>query len=170
MAKIETAIRDGIARGARRQVRLAIGPLRRELRRLRGVIGQLRRDLAALRQVAARWQRAGEGMSRRPEPSEEEARAARLSPGLVRKLRLRLGLRQSGLARLVGVSAGAVVQWESGRSAPAGQNRRALVGLRKLGRRDVSRLLADLPKPVVGKKAGPAGRRRSRRARPSKRR
>ena len=75
--------------------------------------------------------------------SEDEARAARLSPGLIRKLRKRLALSQAAVARLVGVSPAAVVQWEQGRATPAGKNRAALVGLRRLGRRQAKRLLAS---------------------------
>ena len=47
------------------------------------------------------------------------------------------------MARLVGVSPAAVVQWEQGRATPAGKNRAALVGLRRLGRRQAKRLLAS---------------------------
>src|SRR5713101_5374526 len=74
--------------------------------------------------------------------SESEAKAARLSPRLVQSLRKRLGLSQMALARLVGVSAPAVAHWEAGNSSPKGQNRAALVGLRKVGKREVRELLA----------------------------
>lgn len=169
MAKIEAAIKDAVTRGARRHVRQATGPLRREVRRLRAILRQLRVDVTALREAAASWKRAAGAKAWQPEVSEEEAKAARLSPRLIRALRDRLALSQAALARLVGVSAAAVVQWERGRSTPAGPNRGALVALRKLGRRDVKRLLASAPKarPV---KQTPRRRRRSRPARPRTRR
>jgi hypothetical protein len=144
MAQIEAVIREAIARGARRQVRRATGPLRREVRRLRATVRQLSRDLASMRVVADHWRRVSEPRGWIPSVSEADARAARLSPRLIRTLRTRLGLSQATLARLVGVSAGAVVQWERGRSAPAGPNRGALIGLRRVGRRDVRRLLASM--------------------------
>jgi DNA-binding transcriptional regulator YiaG len=167
VAKIEAAIKDAILRGARRQVRTAVAPLRRDLRRLRRVVAALRRELATLRDVAAQWQRMAQSRPWRPEVSEDQARAARLSPRLVRKLRGRLGLSQAALARLVGVSTGAVAQWERGGAAPAGQNRRALLGLRQVGRRDVKRMLAGLSeRPARGRRRG---RRVQRRRRPTKR-
>jgi DNA-binding transcriptional regulator YiaG len=146
VAKIEAAIKEAVLRGARRQVRSVTGPVRREVRRLRHLVAQLRRDVSALRDVATQWQRAARATPWQPAVTDSEMREARLSPRLVRKLRVRLGLSQSALARLVGVSAASVVQWEQGRSRPAGENRKNLVGLRKLGRRDVKRLLAGMEK------------------------
>lgn len=145
MAKIEMAIRDAIARGARKHVRSAATPLRRDVRRLRQAVRELRAQVAALRDLAARWTESNAGRGFQPGVSEEEARAARLSPGLIRKLRMRLALSQAAVARLVGVSPAAVVQWEQGRATPAGRNRAALVGLRRLGRRQAKRVLASMP-------------------------
>jgi DNA-binding transcriptional regulator YiaG len=128
-------------------------------------VAALRRELVTLRDVAAQW-RMAQGRPWRPEVSEDQARVSRLSPRLIRKLRLRLGLSQAALARLVGVSTGAVAQWERGGAAPAGQNRRALLGLRRLGRRDVKRLLASQAGTGPARKAR---RPRRRAARPRRR-
>jgi DNA-binding transcriptional regulator YiaG len=170
--KIEAAIKEAVLRGARRQVRSVTGPVRREVRRLRHLVAQLRRDVSALRDVAAQWQRVARATPWEPAVTEAELREARLSPRLVRKLRVRLGLSQSALARLVGVSAASVVQWEQGRSKPAGSHRKNLVGLRKLGRRDIKRLLAGMererplrrprrPRRVKRRRAASRRRRRS---------
>ena len=161
MAKIEMAIKDAIARGARKHVRSAATPLRRDVRRLRQAVRELRAQVAALREVATRWEASNAARGFEPRVSEEEARAARLSPGLIRKLRVRLALSQAAVARLVGVSSGAVVQWEQGRATPAGKNRAALIGLRRLGRRQARRVLASMP----AKRRAPAGKARSRRRR-----
>ena len=72
---------------------------------------------------------------------EEEVKAARFSPRLIRSLRKRLGLSQGQLATVVGVSAVSVGLWEQGKTRPTGPNRTALVALRKLGKRDVRRIL-----------------------------
>jgi DNA-binding transcriptional regulator YiaG len=167
LAKIEMAIRDAIARGARKHIRSAATPLRRDVRRLRQAVRELRAQVAALRDAAARWADSQSSRGWQPGVSEDEARTARLSPGLIRKLRTRLALSQAAVARLVGVSAAAVVQWEQGRAAPTGKNRAALVGLRRLGKRQAKRLLSDAPVPrSKARRAKPARkrRRRSRRA------
>jgi DNA-binding transcriptional regulator YiaG len=166
VAKIESAIKEAILRGARRQVRAITTPLRREVRRLRLTVGQLRRDLSAWRDVARQWQRMSRSAAWKPEVSDAELKTSRLSPRLIQKLRVRLALSQAALARLAGVSPGAVVQWERGRSIPSGPNRKSLVALRKLGRRDAKRLLASL---AAASPARPA-RRRRRRGRPARRR
>jgi transcriptional regulator with XRE-family HTH domain len=61
---------------------------------------------------------------------------------LIKKLRRRLGITQSELATLVGVSHSAVGSWEYGKARPEGRNREALVALRGLGKREVRRILA----------------------------
>lgn len=170
MAKIEMAIRDAIARGARKHVRGAAMPLRRDVRRLRQAVRELRAQLAAVREVAARWAASQAGRRWEPAVSEEEARGARLSPALIRKLRTRLALTQAAVARLVGVSAAAVVQWEQGRATPIGKNRAALVGLRRIGRREAKRLLASIPTERRASRRRATSRKRRRRARrPSQR-
>ena len=95
--------------------------------------------------------------------SDEAAKAARLSARLIRKLRTRLGLSQAALGRLVGVTNAAVVAWERGRAKPSRERRKAVVALRGLGRRDVKRLLARMPKPAP--KGGPQARKARRRTR-----
>jgi DNA-binding transcriptional regulator YiaG len=164
LAKIEMAIKDAIARGARKQVRAAATPLRRDVRRLRQALREVRAQLAGLREVAARWTASHAGREWQPAVSEEEARAARLSPSLIRKLRQRLALSQAAVARLVGVSPAAVVQWERGRATPAGKNRAALVGLLRLGRREAKRLLASAA--AERRKPRPPAASRRRRGRP----
>jgi DNA-binding transcriptional regulator YiaG len=175
LAKIEMAIRDAIARGARKHIRSAATPLRRDVRRLRQAVRELRAQVAILRDAAARWADSQSSRGWQPGVSEDEARTARLSRGLIRKLRTRLGLSQAAVARLVGVSAAAVVQWEQGRATPTGKNRAALVGLRRLGKRQARRLLADVPasprKPrrAKARRAKAAAKRRRSPRRPTRR-
>jgi len=165
-------IKDAIARGARKQLRRAVGPLRRDVRRLRGTLRELETQVKALREMAAGWQDAQGTQRWQPGITDDEARAARLSPGLIRKLRQRLGLTQAAVGRLVGVSSTAVVQWEQGRATPAGRNRTALVGLRRLRRRQAKRLLASLADGAPPTRRTPAARRPAkarRRPRPARR-
>ncbi|MBI2200075.1 MAG: helix-turn-helix domain-containing protein [Candidatus Rokubacteria bacterium] len=159
MAKFETVIKETIARGARRQVRLVVLPLRRDLLRLRRKMGRLQGAVAGLRRRAAGWERLMKAAPPVPQVSEEEAKAARLSPRLIQSLRKRLGLSQMALARVAGVSAPAVAHWEGGESTPTGQNRATLVGLRKVGRREVKELLARRVKETASRR--PRVRRRA---------
>ena len=135
MPKIELAIKEVIHRGAGRQIRQATTPLRRAVRRLRQVVAQLRRDLTTLRATAAQWERSAQQTPWTAMVSDAAVKAARLSAGVIRKLRARLGLSQAAVARLVGVTGTAVVQWEQGRASPSGERRKAVIALRGLGRR-----------------------------------
>jgi len=164
VAKLETAIKESIARGARRQIRMAVTPLRREIVRLRRRVAELHGTLTQLSQSAAGWKRVLEAAPPVPPVSEEEAKAARLSPRLVQSLRRRLGLSQMALARLVGVSAPAVAHWEAGDATPTGQNRATLVGLRKLGKREVKDLLARRVKEAAARPS-PARKRKTKKRR-----
>ena len=151
MAKLETAIREAIARGARRQVRVVVTPLRREVVRLRKKVTDLHATVTTLRRSANGWRRFMEAAPAIPQVSEEDAKAARLSPRLIAILRRRLGLSQMALARLVGVSAPAVAHWEGGGSTPTGQNRMTLVALRRVGKREVKELLARRVKETASR-------------------
>jgi DNA-binding transcriptional regulator YiaG len=151
VAKLETVIKEAIARGARRQVRVGVTPLRREVVRLRRKVTDLQATVTTLRRNAVGWKRLMEAASAIPHVSEEDAKAARLSPRLIESVRRRLGLSQMALARLVGVSAAAVAHWVAGDSTPTGQNRAALVGLRKVGKREVKELLARRVKETASR-------------------
>src|SRR5262245_48862826 len=109
--------------------------------RLRRKMAEAEGTLTTLRRSASAWERRLNGSPPVPHASEEDAKAARLSPRLVRSLRKRLDVSQMALAQLVGVSAPAVAHWEAGNSTPQGPHRAALVGLRKLGRREVKQVL-----------------------------
>ena len=166
MAKLDAVIKESIAKGARRQIRVALLPLRREVVRLRRRVAELEGTLTTLRRSAAGWRRIMEAAPPVPPVSEEEAKSARLSPRLIHSLRKRLGLSQTALARLVGVSAPTVAHWEAGNSTPTGQNRAAFVGLRKVRKRDVKELLARRVKETASRVS--PGRKRPRKGRRSR--
>jgi DNA-binding transcriptional regulator YiaG len=163
LAKLETVIKEAIARGARRQVRVVVTPLRREVVRLRKKVTDLHATVTTLRRSAVGWKRLMEAAPAIPQVSEEDAKTARLSPRLIASLRKRLGLSQVALAQLVGVSAPAVAHWEAGASTPTGQNRVNLVALRRVGKREVEELLARRVRET-------ASRRPRTRKRPARRR
>ena len=167
MAKIEMAIRDAIARGARKHIRSAATPLRRDVRRLRQAVRELRAQVAALREVAARWTESQArvavaargvrgGGERRPAVAgshPEAPPAPRPQPG-------RGGAPGGGEPRgrrAVG----------AGPRHARGKNRAALVGLRRLGRRQAKRLLASAaaerakPQRPPARRAGVLARPRS---------
>ena len=141
MGKIETAVKSEIPRLAKKEIRATCGPLARDVRELKRTVSRLRRRVASLETAAREWTKQVRAQKAELKASEEEVEAARFSPRLIRSLRKRLGLSQGQLATVVGVSTVSVGFWEQGKTRPTGPNRAALVALRKLGRRDVRRIL-----------------------------
>jgi DNA-binding transcriptional regulator YiaG len=152
MGRVEEAVRSEIMRLVRRELRSVVLPLGKEVRQLKRGMGWLNKSVAGLERVVAAQVREAEARRDRLEVSEEEARTARLSGRLIRALRTRLGISQGQLAVLVGVSTGAVTQWEQGMISPRGQHRATLVALRKLGRRDARRMLEQKGVAVPSKR------------------
>jgi DNA-binding transcriptional regulator YiaG len=54
-----------------------------------------------------------------------------------------LGISQKELAILAGVTVGAAHLWEKGKFKPKDEKKAVMVALRKLGRRDVKKLLEE---------------------------
>jgi len=141
MGKIETVVKSEIARLAKKEIRAACGPLARDVRELKRTVSRLRRTVASLEKTGREWTKQTRAQKAELKVPEEEVKAARFSPRLVRSLRKRLGLSQGQLATAVGVSTVSIGLWEHGKTRPTGTNRTALVALRKLGKRDVRRIL-----------------------------
>ena len=134
MAKLEEVFRQEICRLARKEIRTALEPLVQQVRELRRQVAQLQKGAPAAVEVDV------------PEPIDLEANPdevskARFSAGLIKKLRRRLNITQVELATLLGTSATTVAFWEQGRNRPTDSSQTKLVALRKLGRRDVKRML-----------------------------
>ena len=108
MPKLEQVLKAEIIRLARKQTRATCGPLARDVRELKRRVCQLSKTVVALDKMRAELEakRAAEGT--KLEAPEEQVKAARLSPRLIKMLRARLGLSQDQLARLVGVTGPAV--------------------------------------------------------------
>lgn len=146
MGKVEEALRAEISRLVRRELSAVVAPLSKEVRLLKREVAQLGKAAArpAARpepvRVALRGRKA---KAAPPQAAAPETEKARLSPRLIQSLRNRLGLTQAQLGALTGVTPGAVTQWEKGVISPRGEKRAALIALRRVGRRDVKRMLEE---------------------------
>ncbi len=151
MGKMEEAVRSEITRLARKELRATVGPLLKETRELKRTVARLATVVAKLDTDAARRAERQAGRKRWLEVAGDEVRTARMSARAVKNLRKKLGISQEKLALLAEVSPGSVAVWEQGRAKPTGKNKAALVALRKLGRRDVKRILAERGAPGEGR-------------------
>ena len=146
MAKMEGILRAEISRLARKEIRAAVGPLARSVRELKRAVAKLTKKANSLAKAVGQAVKAKAAEKVKLEAAPGELKSARFSAGLIRKLRRRLGVTQAELAKLANVSPTTVAFWEQGRHRPTEANKVPLVALRKLGRREVRRLLGDAPK------------------------
>ena len=165
MGKVEETIKSEIVRLTRREMRKVTVPMGRDVRMLKATVSHLRKTVTSLERFAAH--RESEMLSERKlEVAPEEIKKARFSPRLIRRLRERLGITQKDMATLAGVTVGAIFQWEKGIFEPRGDKKGVLIALRKLGRRDVKKLLEQKSQQAQPRKTPVrkrAKRRRSRR-------
>ena len=143
MAQIESIMKSEIIRLARRELRKVSVPLAHNIRSLKRTISQIRKTILALQRLTAAQQKELKKKKVLLKATPEEVKKSRFSPRLIRSLRKQLGISQKELATLVGVTVGAVHMWESGKFMPKEEKKGVMVALRKLGRRDVRKLLEE---------------------------
>jgi len=142
VGKIESMIKAEIQRLARREIRSTFRPLKREVRSMRLKLSGLMKGFGTLNRITKEQaQRAKEQF--KLEASPEEIKVARFSPARIRALRIKKGLSQKELGMLVGVSLGTVVLWEKGKITPKAERKGVLVALRKIGKRDIQKILKE---------------------------
>jgi DNA-binding transcriptional regulator YiaG len=142
MPRIESIIKSEIQRLAKHEVRTVFRPLRKEVWGMKVKLSNLLRGFGALNRLAKEISK-----TKRSEPklaaSPEEVKASRFTPERIRRLRMKLGISQRGLGNIVGATGAAVALWESGKSKPQGEKKVALVALRKVKKRDVTKMLTE---------------------------
>ena len=143
MGKVEGIIKSEIVRLAKREIRKISIPLGRDVWSLKSAVSQLRKAVLTLERITGSQQKELEKRKVPLEASTEEIKVSRFSPRLIRSLRGHLGITQRELATLTGVTVGAVHHWESGKFKPNMKKKAVMVALRKLGRREVRKLLEE---------------------------
>ena len=143
MGKIESTIKSEIERLAKHEVRTVFHPLRKEVWGIRVKLSNLLKAFTPMNRLA---KEISASRSKGPKlvASPEEVKASRFTPERIRGLRNKLGISQRQLGLLVGSTTGAVLSWEKGKFKPQGEKKVALVALRKVRKRDVKKMLAEM--------------------------
>jgi len=166
MGKFEGIIKSEIVRLAKREVRKISVPLGRDVRFLKSTVSQLRKTVLMLQRITAQQQKELEKGVMPLHAAPEEVKVSRFSPRLIRSLRGHLGITQKELAILTEVTVGAVHLWESGQFKPSEKKKAVMVALRKLGRREVRKLVerkrSDRVKPTIRPTRGRSKKKKSR--------
>jgi DNA-binding transcriptional regulator YiaG len=164
MGKVESTIKSEIMRLAKREVRGSFLPLRREVYSLRLKLSSLIKSFTAMERQAKEVLEEQAKKKLVLQATPEEVKVSRLTPQRIHLLRNKIGISQKDLGTLLEVSIGTVGLWEKGKFAPSAQKKAALIALRKLGKREVKKLLAEKKQELKakGEKAAakkPAGKR-----------
>ena len=165
MGKVEGIIKSEIVRLARREIRKISVRLGRDVRFLKSGVSQLRKTVLTLQRITASQQKELEKGKTPLGATPEEVKESRFSSRLIGSLRRRLGITQKELAILTGVSVGAAHLWEIGQFKPSMKKKAVMVALRKLGRREVRKLLEEKESQMVERKAPSRRRKRSKKIR-----
>ena len=131
-----------ISRLARKEIRKELDPVKRVNAAQRGLIANLRREVAELQREVARLKKAVGKAA--PDVQENSEKKFWITGKGVVSLRRRLGLTQSELAALAGVSLPSIVKWEKTEgSVPFRQQKTAdaVQRIRTMGRKDARKAL-----------------------------
>lgn len=155
MGNLEKIVKAEILRLAHREIRRVFRPLKKELWAMRGKLSSLSKSLVSLNRIAKeKWKETE--VQKIQNLDFEEAKKSRFTPSRIRGLRLKLGLSQRELAKLTGVTLGAVGFWEKGKFAPKLDKKAILLALRKIGKRGVRKMLRDMETKAVQEKKAPS--------------
>ena len=146
MPNIAQLLKDEISRLARKEVRAAFAPLQQQIRELKKTNRQQRETIdTLLRRVDQLQALTSSSTDKIPKaPATETDRQIRLSGTSIKKHRKRLGLSQGELGQLLNVSTNTIVRWEQDKSKPRQAYRAGIAQLRKMGVREVKKLLASV--------------------------
>ena len=153
MGKVEDTIKSEIVRLSKKEINAVFRPMASEVRALKAKLTNLIKNVSFLDRFLKDQIRKDEQKKQTLEVTEKEVKASRFTPERIHRLRLKLGLSQRELAVLTGVTLGAVGSWEKGKFEPRGKKKAKLLALRKLGKRDIKKIL-EKQDPKEKKKPG----------------
>jgi DNA-binding transcriptional regulator YiaG len=147
MPNIGLVLRQEISRLARKEIKGAIAPFRKDNAGLKRTVADLKRRIVVLERDNKRLQKIASAQAAvDAEVKPEAVERARISAQTIRTLRNKLGLTQVELAKLLDVSGQTIYQWESKdgpltlRSVP----KAAIIAARGLGARDARARLEEI--------------------------
>ncbi|MCJ0762274.1 helix-turn-helix transcriptional regulator [Variovorax sp. CYS-02] len=143
MSNVAAALKEEIARVARKEVRSETQKLKKASVQHRTDIAALKRRVQALEQQVARLRKAAEKRTAAA-TTEQPASVIRFSAKGLATQRQRLGLSAAEMGALLGVSGQSVYKWEDGKTRPRASQMPAIASLRGLGKRAAAARLSEL--------------------------
>jgi DNA-binding transcriptional regulator YiaG len=135
MPNLAATIKEEIQRLARKEIKAQTGATKQAVAQYRREIANMKRQLAD-QQKKISFLESQERKRLGQSQTSEEPEGVRFSARSVKAQRNRLGLSQADYAKLVGVSAVTIYNWEQGETRPQKAQLAALVAVRGIGKRD----------------------------------
>ena len=136
MPNLAATLKEEIQRLARKEIKAQTGATKQAVAQYRREIAKLKRKVREQEKKIAFL----EGQERKrveaPQAAEQATEGARFSARSVKSQRERLGFSAADYAKLVGVSALTIYNWEHGKSRPRQEQLAALVAVRGIGKRE----------------------------------
>ena len=139
MPNLYSMLKTEITRLARKEIKVAIDPVRKANVGYRKEIAELKRQMASLQRelkVTSRSSRVS------CDVAEGSTSGTRFSSKGLKSQRARLGLSAAEFGQLVGASGQSVYKWETGKAVPRASQQPALAAIRGMGKREAGKRLA----------------------------
>jgi len=141
MPDLAAVLKEEIRRLAKKEARTQTSTTRQAVAQYRHEIARLKRQIQDQEKKIAFLENQEKRRLEQPQTDEEAVAQARFSPRSVEAQRERLGFSAADYARLVGVSAMTIYNWEKGKARPQRAQLATLVGLRGIGKKEALRRL-----------------------------
>ncbi len=156
MPNVASVLKEEISRLARKELRTQLEGIKKSSATHRKDIATLKREISGLERQVAILEKRVLGESAQASAADPDSNVRFTAKGL-KSQRNRLGLSAKDYARLAGVSALSVYNWEKGSIRPRKSQIANLATLRGIGKKEAMARIGVLSKPKTGakKKAGP---------------
>lgn len=144
MPNVAAILKEEIVRLARKEIKREQAATRKFIARQRKDIADLKERVASLSREMSAGARRRRAADATPAEAGDDGPRIRFSAKGLASLRGRLGLSAGDFAKLVGVSAQSVYNWEHEHSSPRASQLAPLAALRKIGKREAQARLEGL--------------------------
>jgi DNA-binding transcriptional regulator YiaG len=146
MPNYTAVLNEEIARIARKEVKAAVEPLTARIIEQKKKISALNKQIAEQDKIIAIIEEllGFEEVLDTSDITEEEVEKSRITPKYVSKLRAKHELSRNDMAFLLDINPNSIYLWESGRATPRKEAKAKLLKLKKMGKKEVKRLLEEV--------------------------
>lgn len=156
MPNIAAMLKDEISRLSRKEIRRQMLPVRRASTAHRKHIATLKREVSRLERLVASLSRRAPAAAAAAADGDGEGSGPRFQARGLVSLRKRLALSAAELAKLVGVSAQSVYNWEHRKASPRRSQIAQIAQLRGLGKKEARARLEGAAGSAPAKRKRPA--------------